>query len=286
MKNHFQLTGYFLILFLLVFATCKSINNPSDYFEYLVHLSECDKTQQSQISNYFNTTKIDDDKGIIKINSEGLKKQIQVFISTGILNDDIQSFSFYRPLSHPRLTYWEYIINQLPDFVDYGYHYESYAPDTDEKGKLFAFLAYRINRNPQSIRTLFDFSKSTIYATIDKETYEKKQLGNYTRALIKTYEHWIQFDHYESDMERIFQEIKKQDEDATLFCRTPFHYEILRPYMNTEVTDEFIGSHTYETNGEYSDALWFHTFWIRRQHEGNAAVVYAILKEIEEKYQS
>lgn len=108
----------------------------------------------------------------------------------------------------------------------------------------------------------------------------------YVEALIDTYDHITQIDHYEKKLDDIFYAVKEQDADESIFCRTPEQYELYQDILNPRIVEQFIGSHSYHENyGEHADALWFHSFWMRRHREKNAETVYQILQEIDEHYQ-
>jgi hypothetical protein len=276
-----------ITFFAVVFIGCKTIgSSSSNSVSYAVDLSGFPVGDEAKIKEYFNAKEVDKKTSSISFSKENFASQVQQFIRTGILNENIHEFDFYRDVSLPKLSYWEYIINQLPDYAEYGYKYDSYSKKMNEKSQLFAFLAYRINRSPQSIQSFFDNSKNIIYTTINKEIYIQKDLNLYVETLIHTYEHITAIDGYEKKLDDIFYAVKEQDADESIFCRTPEQYELYEPILNPQIVEQFFGSHSYhETYGEHADALWFHSFWMRRHREKNAKVVYQILQEIDKHYQ-
>lgn len=164
-----------IIFFVIVLIGCKTIgSSSSDTISYAVDLSGLPNEDEAKIKTYFNAKEVDKKANNIVLSKEDFTSQVQQFIHTGIINEDIHEFEFYRNIALPKLSYWEYIINQLPTYAEYGYKYDSYSKKMGEKGQLFAFLAYRMDRSPQSIQSFFDKSKTSFIQLSIKNSISKR----------------------------------------------------------------------------------------------------------------
>jgi hypothetical protein len=275
------------IIIISILSGCSVLFSPENNFEKIsVKLYELPDSCCNKLTAYFDITKIDKNNNSISLTNKSLEKGIQNFIKTGIINQEIQQFDFYTEFSHPRLCYWEYIINQLPSWVSYGYRYDSYSKRADEKGRLFSYLVYNIDRSPEQISRLFNSYKNIIYEMIDSNLYRDKHLDLYVKTLVKVYHHLIQMDDYEEQMKRIYNAVEDENKDPDIFGRTSNQFPIYEPVLNEDVIKMFKGTNGMVMNdwGQYTDVLWFHSFWLRRYHEGNSEAVFQILQEIEEHY--
>lgn len=264
-------------LLLLAFIACKSTQvGLSDHFVYQVDLSEMTAKEASAIDLNFKPISINQSKNSIVVSRTDMESYMKIFIKFGILNPGVKQFSFYRPLNYPRMSYWEYMINQLPEFVNYGYKYDSYSEQMDKKSQLFAFLAYRIKRTPKHLKDLFDQYSKVIYTAIPKELYKSSQLDKYVDALIKVHDHLKVMPDLEKKWLEIGAVVAKQDRNKKIFGRTASQYSIYQSILHPEVNKTFTKRKT--------DVLWFHSFWLRRHQENNTAAVYGILKKIQMHY--
>lgn len=276
--------------FSLVLATligCSLFNNcGGSKISINVDLFELPTATEDVFKSNFGITSIDRNTNEIEMSKSAFVESIKSFTSTAIINDDINEFSFYLKQSHPRLCYWEYIINQLPSYVDYGYKYDAYSDKKDEKRQQLAFLSYRINRSGKNISTLFNASKETFYTLVDKEKFQAYGLDAYVNSLLDTYTHLKSLSDYDDQMKRIYSEVKEEDNNDNIFGRTSNQYPIYEQIINGDIQSKYAGTNGMVLNefGEFTDVLWFHSFWVRRYQEGNSEAVVKILKEIKTHY--
>lgn len=282
MKNIFILT-----LSILLFVGCALFNKSENGLSsFDVNLSELPAKTDKELKANFGITEIDRKHNSIKLGKAALNENIKNFTATALLNDDINEFDFYIKQSRPRVRYWEYIVNQLPVYVDYGQQYDAYSALVDKKGQQLAFLTYRMSREGKNISKLFNASKETLYQLIDKEKFHEYRFDEYVLTLIDAYTHLKGLEDYDAQMKRIYAGVMLEDKDEDIFGRTSNQYPIYEPVINEEIQTNYFGSNGMVINqyGEYTDVLWFHSFWVRRYHEGNSEVVLKILNELKTHY--
>lgn len=242
-------------------------------FEYKVNLDELPEASKVQLTKNFKVNSVNFSENSISIKESILGDYIYRFIHTGILNNNIKQFEFYEEESYVKLSYWEYIINQLPEFVDYGFKYDSYSEDFSEEGRLFAFLAYRIDRAPENINLIFETYKEIIFSEIDEHQYQQRGLKTYVEYLITTYDYIVSLEDYQTKLNNISEAIDQENMDESIFIRADQEHLYEGLYSPWKVNN-------------HHDALWFYSFWLRRHNEGNITAVYNVLKEIDSHYYS
>jgi len=242
-------------------------------FLYKVNLKEVPGNAEDLIKSNFKIESVDINQNTVSVKESVFGGYIYRFIHTGILNNNIKQFEFYNEESYLKLSYWEYIINQLPEFVDYGYKYDSYSDDFSEEGKLFAMLAYRIDRSPENINNLFNTYKDLIFSEIDGHQYRQRRLKTYVEYLITTYDYIVSLEDYQMKLNDISEAVALADADENIFIRADQGHLYESIYSPWKVNN-------------HHDALWFYSFWLRRYQEGNFAAVYSILQKIDAHYYS
>jgi hypothetical protein len=277
MKNIYTILS---AIFLLAVSCSGPAGQQQGTQTLLVNLNELPKEKTEQLKAYFKADNLSREKGSLSIRKEDMPGHIRAFLQQSLLNNDIKEFDFYQKEAYPRLGYWEYIIVQLPEFVQYGYKYSGYSEDLGEKESLFAFLCYRSSRDAKYLRKLFNDYKAVIYSIVTPEIYKERHFDLYVSALIETHKHLKDLPNYEMEMSIISEGVAAADKDPDIFGRTAEQALLYDPVLKPGI-DACAGIEMYPT-----DELWFYSFWLRRYREGNSKVIFEILQEIDQHYQS
>lgn len=205
-----------------------------------------------------------------------------VFIEHGL-----QEFDFYPEESYPRLSYWENLVEELPDELQ-GVAGHGYASRTPAHGRLMA-LMHGIDRSPDQLHELFEQHKSTFYRIVTPAVYHRLGFDRYTKGLLRAYDYLASHPDYPRVLERVAIELEHQDRlpDKKIWARSVSRtvYSI-----DTFAREGLLLPTLYEGGQERgvlfagTDTVWFSSFWVRRHLEGNTPIVRAILQEIDAHY--
>lgn len=205
-----------------------------------------------------------------------------VFVEHGL-----EEFDFYPKESYPRLSYWENLVDELPDEFK-GVAGHGYASRTPAHGRLMALL-HRIDRSPDQLRDLFEQHKSSFYRIITPTAYHRLGFARYTKDLLRAYDHLASHPDYPRVLERVAIELERQDRltDQEIWKRTFSRTEYS---IDTFAREGLLVPALYQRGRERgalfagTDTVWFSSFWVRRHLEGNTPVVRSILQEIDAHY--
>ena len=246
-------------------------------------LRELPKSASPKLAEFFGVEIRDSKTGQTQIKRSSAQYLIGKFLFEHLLSPELEEFWFFRPLAYPRLGYREYIVNQLPSFVDYGEEIFGYANKRGEKDSLFSFLVYRLDRSPQNLKILFDRYKDIVFEFVGFDVYHTdSRLGFYTETLIKTYQNINAIPNYKQVLQNIGAQVAMHKPE---YGGSQLHdaYQYYEPIISKDLKKQFISRDGYELK---TDLVWFHSFWLRRMREGNAEVVFEILSEIDEYYKA
>lgn len=255
-----------------------------------VDLSELGDSEASVLRDLLGVDDVDVEAGTIDLSDDRMRALVQRVLTRLMTDHGLEAFDFYGEKSYPRLAYWENIVVQLPDHVQYGVHerYSGYSDMRDEASRALAYLVYRTDRSPKHLRALFERYRKVVFAAVPRQRYHAAGWGRFTRGLLASYDHLVTHAKYPEILDQVDREIREADE-SEMFSggRTANSYGIYASYglIASKVQAEFVHEGGgYSTGDEYTDVVWFSSFWLRRYREGNMEVVRDILRELEAHY--
>ncbi|MBN2891708.1 MAG: hypothetical protein JXL97_07565 [Bacteroidales bacterium] len=259
----------FLLTISILFLACSAgfINIKTNYFDL-----PDDKTET------FNS--------LLKIKNEQLTEEslekMQNYIEKNVLAD-------INPTGNGGVesNYFWYIYNALPDFVDEKERHQGYYAGQNEQSfeeKLIAYSIYRIDRSPENLQKIFELVKPNLKNIITEEKYQELELNYKINRVITSYNLIIEIEDYKNKL----QEAYNHADTAT---------GIFNNYGSGDVFEKFRGAYGFtawnldimisQHLGVYdrnSGPIFYSSFWMRRNHEGNMEKVYEILNEIQSIY--
>ncbi|HZY78412.1 MAG TPA: SH3 domain-containing protein [Cyclobacteriaceae bacterium] len=177
----------------------------------------------------------------------------------------------------PTEIYFRRYLAALPSYVKVASLSDAVDWDMEKKeSPEAAFFLYRMDRSPENLRSLYDRFRPLIENMITSGTLRDiRAEGN---ALIKVYDHITSLPNYQKVLSDVTRNATAWDEKHTNDQgRIPGGYAILD---KSEVYKPIRLQSVFDAEDSENKAMWYHTFWVRRFNEGNAQVVYEILKEL------
>ena len=185
---------------------------------------------------------------------------------------------------------WDYFLNHKYDlkgkqeFTEVRYPmYSNFLSNSEEDGDYFLTgYVKEIRRDPQMISYAFETYKYVLYSSVSHRTYRIANFDKVIDGLLFTYED-LTSEANSGNMQKIFRIMNAPREGYDLDAGE--YYAQLEKYFTPE-TIELLESTRLSNGSQFSngDIVWFYSFWARRNHEGNADEVVAILREIQENY--
>ena len=255
-----------------------------------VDLSELPAADVDGLTRALGLESADPAAGTVTLDDGAMQGLLRQLLVDRLVHHRLDRFDFYAGRPQPRLAYWENIVVQLPDFVRYGKFpaYGGYAEPEDASSRMLAYLVYRIDRNPEQLEALFERYETVVFGLIPAETYEASGLGSSTRGLLEAHDFIVQHDNYPAVMNEVDEGVRGADEtDMFAGGRTADSYGIYAGagLIPPSIEARFIrNGGGYSHNDEYTDVVWFSSFWLRRHREGNTEAVYEILQTIDAHY--
>ena len=258
--------------------------------ELAVQLTELPADQVATLKDSLGLTEVDAKGGRVVVDDAVLRRLFGQFFKETFVEHGLERFDFYPEKHHPRLAYWENVIVQLPDFVRYGAHpaYQGYSAERAADRRLLAFLMYRLERNPEQLRSLFTRYRDTLFQLVPPEMYRKRGFSRYVDGLLTAYEHIAKHPDHPAVLDALDRAIQAQDakevDYGQFFSRTEqsigtYKRLGLLPTALIPPRDEM-----EETGGVDTDVIWFSSFWLRRHREGTTEVAREILEAIRDHY--
>ncbi len=183
-------------------------------------------------------------------------------------------------------NYFWFIYNALPEFVDKSEGHQGYYENQNSQNqadRLLAYAIYRIDRNPENLKRLFNYGKPFIKAAINKQDYITCGLGKKINCLLEIHSELIQIENYRekileaSNRADMIRGKTPSDEDFNDFRRSAYGFSA---YDLSELIFLKLGIDSYENY----DCITEWSFWMRRICEGNMDTVHSILVEISQMY--
>lgn len=185
-------------------------------------------------------------------------------------------------------TYFWFVYNALPVFVSEEERHSGYYKDQTGqsfKDRLVAYGIYRIDRSAGNLKKLFALGKPVMKEVISAQTYSRLRIDEKVNRLINTYDGLKEIPDYKEKI-------------SDFYSRTYTPQGEMR-LDNPQVKEHYGGAYSVSTDvlaemiskdlniNRYSPLYGSRglSFWMRRNHEGNAETVYSMLKEIQQAYQ-
>ena len=147
-----------------------------------------------------------------------------------------------------------------------GYHERSCAP----KAAARAALARAVDRRPEALRALFDRYKPLLFRAVPAERYRRTKMPALLDALLEAHERM------------------KEDPETPKKLADAYAATVA---AHAESQDDPYGDDWCAALGDVDPdapydhrSCWVKSFWVRREKEGNRAVVAAILEEVRTHY--
>lgn len=219
------------------------------------------------------------------------------FLMDILMSDRLADRDYIPIHSRLRYNYLEFVRNMLPlHHPQVGTYTYASEENFRMRDRVLAPLIVGVDRNSAQLERVWEKYKGIFFAIIRRELYQNSWMEGYVRTLIETYEHFMIRDDFPRILTELYEELIMQDENEITYenysSLTERHSEIMLPYLMRN-TMKTLGLDGEDTRGPaqylpkeiaYPDVTWFHTFWVRRHHEGNAKSVYRILFEIFRHY--
>ena len=188
-------------------------------------------------------------------------------------------------------NYFWNIYNALPDFVDARERHSGYnkgAREYSYKEQLMAYAIYRIDRRPENIQAIFNIFKPLLPQIVTKETYYQTGMAQHVAQVLECYKLVTAQPNYS----QLLQNAYNQADTTTGSFTWEGNSKRFQKFEHSAY-----GFTVYELNNIIAENLkldaesslrynmWL-SFWMRRNHEGNMSVVYDILKQIQQIYNS
>lgn len=236
-------------------------------------------SQVDYLMDYFLFEEVDLKSGKASISDEGMQELVSQAVTVMTASYDDYEWDGHAV----KINYFTKVYLSLPDFLpddqqSQGY-YAGHMDDASNEDKLFAFLMHKMDRNASNIQRLYDNYKDYAFKKLSSSVYFGNDIDETVNALIETYQHIKTIPDYKEVLDDLYNEIEDtyQENKANGRYSTDGYYpiwaqwELYEPYMNEDPTYQ-------------GDALWLHSFWVRRNAEDNMETVYKILGEIASYY--
>ncbi len=168
-----------------------------------------------------------------------------------------------------------------------GYDQEE-GSDAQERA-VFANILYNIDRSPMHIQSLFDNYKELAFSIYPKETYHSTGMNILVDELITLYDQLNRsprknelLDSCKAYFASLEYRVEQEEDHVYGNEYGIFYNYLLKEIYNDNGLD--IEEFEYSKGGIENLDLWLPSFWYRRYVEGNAPVVYGILKDVQTRY--
>ncbi|ASV32173.1 hypothetical protein CJ263_19175 [Maribacter cobaltidurans] len=179
--------------------------------------------------------------------------------------------------------YFNDIYLALPDFVSakerHDGYYRDLLADQSLESKLIPYLVYRVDRSSENIFAIWNLYKAHFFDMVDMDTYKNLKLDRTVNDLLHSYDHLKKNPDHELLLVKAYQLTDSLNQQKIASDYEPGAY-------GTSAQDQhpFLQEIMQDDTASYHRKLWSYSFWMRRNHEGNTAVVASLLKEIKENY--
>ncbi len=187
-------------------------------------------------------------------------------------------------------NYFWFIYNALPEFVDKSERHQGYYENQNSQNqadRLLAYAIYRIDRNPENLKRLFNYGKPFIKTVIDKQDYIHNGLKKKVDCLLEIHSKLTKIENYREKMLEassradMIRGKTPSDEDFSDFIKSAYGFSA---YDLSELIFLKLGMDANENYDYFYNCFTEWSFWMRRICEGNMDAVHSILVEISQMY--
>ena len=216
--------------------------------------------------------------------------KLTTYFKENILNTDANYGDTYFDENGIKQKYFYHIYNNLPAFVRSEERHTGYYNNANKStlnDKLLAYSIYRLDRNPENIKLLFNHFKPLLPKLLSKEDYVTIGADKAINSLINTYGFITGLDNYRNNIDSVCYFVDtltgmQMGLEFTLFENTAYGHSI---YTDYNIYDEYLKISEYDAaNRDDDETMWAFSFWVRRHKENNMAAVFKIVKEINNLY--
>ena len=179
--------------------------------------------------------------------------------------------------------YFNDVYLALPDFVSpkerHDGYYRDLLADQSLESKLIPYLVYRMDRSSENIFAIWNLYKARFFDMVDADTYKNLKLDRTVNDLLHSYDHLKKNPNHELLLVKAYQSTDSLNQQKLSPDYEPGAYGI-----SAQDQYPFLQEIMQDDTASYHRKLWSYSFWMRRNHEGNTAVVASLLKEIQEHY--
>ena len=247
------------------------LEEESTTFTYRGNIWDYPASSEELIINELGAKRINFKEGVIEIKHANANFLLKSFIKMAVINPGIKDLDFITSDRRPKVTYWEYVVSQLPDWIPFPDHYGGYVEEQSDWNLMLGALVYSMDRDAAFLRSTFDHFKEAIYENISPEEFQGNGFDITIDRLLIAHDD-IQQKASGDVLESIYSQML-HDPTHDIWDRQDNRYAFLSP-----ITQGSPISETYDLD-------WFYSFWVRRHHEQNTEVVFQILMEIKRHYE-
>lgn len=268
-----KLIPLFILPLALLFTMCSQ-----DSTEIKTNYSDLPENKVEELNTLLKT----DSSNIISL--EGVEVMIEFMKNTVLSNEN--------PISsrvNISGNYFWYIYNSLPEFVNNDERHNGYykgESDLSSKDKLLAYSIYRLDRNPENLKKIFEIVKPRIKDIVSAEKYGMLGIDREVAGMLGTYKQISEIADYKILLAEAYSEVDtttgsmEYEEDMETFRSFENSAYGFTNYLVSEIISKHLSLDRY--SNLYSSP--YLSFWMRRNEEGNMETVYSILSEIDELY--
>jgi hypothetical protein len=268
-----KLIPLFILPLALLFTMCSQNST-----EIKTNYSDLPENKVEELNTLLKT----DSSNIISL--EGAEVMIEFMKNTVLSNEN--------PISTgENITgnYFWYIYNSLPEFVNKDERHSGYyrgESDQSSEDKLLAYSIYRLDRNPENLKKIFEIIKPRIKDIVSVEKYESLNIDREVASMLGTYKQISEIPDYKVLLAEAYSEI----DTTTGSIEYEGDMETFRSFENSaygfsnDLVSEIISKHLSLDCYSNLYSSPYLSFWMRRNKEGNMETVYSILSEIDELY--
>lgn len=260
--------------------------NMQQEFRVRFNWPQLDATSKNQLETDGHLVNINYDENWGEFNLNGVNSASERLLSL-LGHSSIKSNYIYK--DRPdwfRYAYWELLLSSLPSSVDYLKTYDGYV-DAMPQNSGFATMIYTMDRSPEHVEFVWDFSKSFLFEKVSKARYEEEQWNWTVDALLETHAALKSGDNLNARLDSLSSALRNVPTD--LYEHTQNEIALYGPYVPSNVTMRY-GDNLENLDGQVMElvnstsSIWFVSFWVRRHREGNVNAVATILEEIQQHY--
>lgn len=185
-------------------------------------------------------------------------------------------------------SYFWYIYNPLPDFVDSKERHHGYYMHQQKKysaqDRRVAYAIYRIDRSPSNLKRGYAFVKPIIRQVLPSAQFNYNNAGEILRGLLDSYDAITSVDGYTKKFDDFWDRYyTSSGAMRTDNPKVKEEYDTAYGFSSSLLAEHLSAEFGFDRYNSMYGSLWL-SFWMRRHHEGNMDVVHDILLDIAKMY--